>query len=266
MQKTQLCLTCALMAAAILSADHSIAQQRRAGSLDALLSSLHAANWGERADAYEQLRASSAALARTDVRRSLLDLLERETQLIESTLRESRGAVGISAKYGEEYSEYLAELSETVDKFANWSDPRQVCIFVHESYDPESRFASKLAANGKMTSPCLLKMFRSDVGIMRAKAASVLVQVVAVNNDLDAETTKSIRDVISTALKDSDESVRADTVEALGRFGKPDMIPALQRVAEFDSAVSRTKNTYWIRERALKAIASIRQRSDGQAK
>jgi hypothetical protein len=256
MQKTQLCLTCALMAAAILSADHSIAQQRRAGSLDALLSSLHAANWGERADAYEQLRASSAALARTDVRRSLLDLLERETQLIESTLRESRGAVGISAKYGEEYSEYLAELSETVDKFANWSDPRQVCIFVHESYDPES----------KMTSPCLLKMFRSDVGIMRAKAASVLVQVVAVNNDLDAETTKSIRDVISTALKDSDESVRADTVEALGRFGKPDMIPALQRVAEFDSAVSRTKNTYWIRERALKAIASIRQRSDGQAK
>lgn len=39
------------------------------------------------------------------------------------------------------------------------------------------------------------------------------------------------------------------------------MIPALQRVAETDPDVTRTRHTFWIRQDALKAIASIQKRS-----
>jgi hypothetical protein len=88
-------------------------------------------------------------LGNLQVREALLDLLDRENQLIESTLRDSHRQVGVSAKYGEDYGEYVDQLAETVDPFANWNDSRQVCIFVHESYNAESRFAAKIAAHAR---------------------------------------------------------------------------------------------------------------------
>ena len=48
-----------------------------------LLTQLHADEWTARAGGYEQLRADPTALTRTNVRRALLNLLDREDQLIE---------------------------------------------------------------------------------------------------------------------------------------------------------------------------------------
>jgi hypothetical protein len=181
--------------------------------------------------------------------------------MIEAALRESDGHVGVSGKYGEEYTEYVNELSETVHTFADWNDRRQACIFVRESYDPESKFAGALAAHGTTTVPCLLSMYKSDVWIVRGKAASVLVQAVAVSPNLDPEMRKAAHDVILAALRDTSASVRVDTVDALGRFGQPDIIPALQAVAQSDPYVGGPKKTFWIREHAVDAVTSIEERA-----
>src|SRR5450759_5032046 len=81
-------------------------------STDELLIQLNAGGWRSRADAYERLRSDASALARADVRRGLLTLLDREDRLVESTLRDSHELVGVSGKYGEAFSNYLAQLGE----------------------------------------------------------------------------------------------------------------------------------------------------------
>ncbi len=146
-------------------------------SVAELLTRLHSAVWKERSEAYEQLRAKPAALSSPKVRASLLDLLDRENQLVESTNR----GVGpsVDEKYGEAYAEYLGELGDTIDTFADWNDPHQVCIFVHEPYNPESKLGAKIAVHAKSAMPCLLEMSNSDVGADRAESIAVLVQALA---------------------------------------------------------------------------------------
>ena len=227
---------------------------RNAG-IPELLTQLHSADWAKRAEAYRQLRSDSGALATGQVRGELLILLDRENKVTETTLRDSNEQVGVSEKYGEEYSEYVSELGETVESFANWSDPRQVCIFVHEAYNPESRFASEIASHGKLAIPCLLQMYGSDVGLMRAEAAAVIVQALArpVEGVLDQATIRDAKQVVLNGLRDPSDAVRTDTIEALGAFGGQDMIPALRQVAERPGSGNTAD--------AMKAIAAIEKRS-----
>jgi hypothetical protein len=79
---------------------------------NALLSQLRSNNWQERAAAAEKLIADRDALRSDEVKSALIDLLERENQVIESTLRESNGQEGVSVKYGEGYSEYYSAQSD----------------------------------------------------------------------------------------------------------------------------------------------------------
>jgi hypothetical protein len=136
--------------------------------------------------------AVAEALSSRQVHEGLLKLLDSENRLVESVNRDSAGP-SVDEKYGEEYTEYLGELGETVGRIANWNDPRQVCIFVHESYDPESRFAAEIAAHGKIALPCLMQMFGSDVGLVRAEAAPVVVQALARTTGLDEQTIQAAK-------------------------------------------------------------------------
>jgi hypothetical protein len=197
------------------------------------------------------------------VQAALLDLLDRENHVIESTLRESHGQVGVSDKYGEGYGEYVAELGDTVDSFADWNDTHQVCILVNESYNPDSRFVAEIASHWKTAIPCLIKMYGSDVALTRAEAAPVLVRALASARDgLDPESSRAVRQVIVRALHDPHEAVRGNTVEALGSFGTEDMIPALKAVAETDP--SPEVQGHSIKKSASEAIAAIQKRAGQQ--
>jgi hypothetical protein len=110
--------------------------------------------------------------------------------------------VGASGKYGEEYGEYVAELGDTVDTFADWNDPRQVCTFVHEPYDPGSRFAAKIASHAKASAACLVELYGSDLDVLRGNAAAVLVRALANRQDVDAGTATQARQVVLRALRD----------------------------------------------------------------
>jgi hypothetical protein len=239
----------------------AIGQQKPAENVrgTGALTSLHSDDWSERAQAFERLRSDPSTLMDRKVQEDLLKVLDRENQLIESTLRDSHGRVGVSAKYGEGFGEYVDELGETVDSFGNWNDPHQVCIFVHESYDPDSRFAAKIASHARPAVPCLIEMFGSDVGLTRAEAAPLLVQALAKGrNQLDPATAEKAKQSILTALHDSEEAVRSSTVRALGEFGEEDMIPALRQVAEGDP--SPEVHGHSIRKSAMDSIGSIQKR------
>jgi hypothetical protein len=253
-----LVLTAGILASVICQAQEDSAKP----SLAQLLRQLGSSQWRDRARAYEKLRSDSKLLSDYHVQEGLLDLLDREDQLIESTLRSSNEQVGVSDKYGEEYSEYLGNLGEAVDSFADWNDARQVCICVHESYNPESRFAAKIAMHGKIALPCLMRMYGSDIGLARAEAAPLIVQALAKvpAGSLGDKAILAAKRLVLKALRDSSEAVRIDTIEALGSFGGEDMIPALKQMAESDPAAPAA-NGDSIRKWAAAAIAEIEKRA-----
>lgn len=236
-------------------------------SVTELLSKLHSATWQERSEAYEQLSSSPSTLSSPKVRASLLDLLDRENKALDAETRRSASGKATDRDAEEGNAEYLAKLQETVDSFADWNDQRQACILVGSSYNPESEFGAKIAAHAKVTVPCLLQMSNSDIGADRAQAIPVLVQALAkAKADLDTRYLEAAKAQISNGLHDQDAVVRGETVIALGAFGSPDMIPALENVARSDpGSDTRSDNgAEWfpIREEAKKAIALIKQRQE----
>jgi HEAT repeat protein len=103
-------------------------------------------------------------------------------------------------------------------------------------------------------------MYESDVGLMRANAAAVLVEVSA-KKTLDSGTSQAVRQIILHALHDPSESTRITTVDVLGKFGGEDMVPALREVEESDP--SAEVQGLSIRAEATKAIEAIHKRSGG---
>jgi hypothetical protein len=243
------------IASGILFAAICAAQQQPAvkPSVDELLRQLHHAQWTDRAEAYEKLSSDSKVLSDHRVQDELLNLLGRESGFIPHSNED-----GVSDGEEEAFVEYVGALGDTVDSFAHWNDPRQVCLFVHEGYDPESPFGAKIAAHGKVALPCLMQMFGSNI-LLRAEAAPVIVQALAKTAGLEPTTILTAKQLILKALHDQEEVVRINTVDALGRFGGEDMIPALKQVAQSDPAPGADGDA--IRKRAAEAIAAIEKRA-----
>jgi hypothetical protein len=218
----------------------------------ALIAGLQAANWADRSDAYEQLRSDPAALRKPEVRSALLDLVDRENKADWSK------EPGYDPQYNESHAEYVAELGDTVDSFADWSDPRQVCILAHQAYEPDGAFARKLAAVGQPIVPCLMQMAQSAASDDRYEAVPVLVQLRAKHRTLSTEATQKIRQATVAALHDTEVSVRISAIAALRDFGGQDMLEALQDVAVKDPSPEVDGQS--VRKYATRAIAAIQER------
>jgi len=225
--------------------------------LPELLSNLQSKDPTVRSRSYEALRSDADAMRSKEVQSALLDLLDREDREIESTLRASHEREGV----GEGYAEYVAELGDTVGSYADWTDTHQVCILVRQAYEWQTRFAGTVAAHAKVSIPCLIQMYRSDVGLTRAEAAPTLVRALADRRDgLDPYIAQEARRVVLRALQDPSEAVRSKTIKSLERFGTPEMIPSLRDVAKSDPA-GDADHGFWIREYAVHAIAAIQSRA-----
>jgi hypothetical protein len=239
----------ALVAGTTLSQTPTTKQQ-----ISDLLSALHAANWFDRASAYEQLRRDPEALRQPEVKSALLDLEDRENQTDWSK------EPGFDRRKSESRAEYRAELGDTVDSFVDWNDPYQLCIIAHTSYNTDSAFARRLAMAGQAVIPCLMQMAQSASFNDRYKAVAVLVQLRARDGKLSPEMSEKIMQVTIAALHDANENVRVFTVFTLRDFGGQDIIPALQAVAQTDPAPEVNGNS--IRKLAATAIAAIQKRTD----
>jgi len=206
-----------------------------------LLTKLRSDDVEERFEAYEQLHSDPDALRSAVVKAAFVNLLDRENH-------------HVMTGDEEDYAEYVSSLAETVAKFGDWSDPRQVCVLANSVDPPE-----ELADHAKVAVPCLLQRSKSSSPLARGAAVALLVQALAKGRgDLDAGTVQTVRQVILNGLRDPDEAVKIPTLKALERFGAEDMIPALRNVAEADPDPSEG---YAIRKWAAEAIAAIQKRT-----
>lgn len=227
-----------------------------------MLTMLHSGKWLERQHAFEQLRSDRTAIRSPKVQAALLSLLDLENQVLASDNRKAQSP-GYKDKYGEAYAEYSAQLGDTIQSFVDWKDPRQVCILVNQGYDPDSQLAARIADHGKIAVPCLVQLSKSDLGAYRGESVPILVQILTKKkDDLDPDTAQAIKQVVLTALHDSDIMARSFTIDALGKYGTEDMIPALKAVAETDP--SPEVQGHSIRKSAAEAIASIEKRTGRQ--
>jgi len=226
-----------------------------------LLAKLHSTEESEREEAFEQLLSDPANLKSPAVQAALLELLDRERQKLDSDLLEAQKKGYPDEGDNSEWGEYYSDLLGVVDSFANWNDPRQACILVDANPSDDSDFAAEIADHAKVTVPCLITRSNSAVSMIRAVAVPVLVQALTKASDTpDAKTIQTAKNIISAALQDSSDGVRAFTVHALGKFGSQDMIPALKKVAETDPAPEEDGHS--IRKQAADAVAAIEERTN----
>ena len=229
-------------------------------SVTVLLAKLHSTKEPEREEAFEKLRTNPASLQSPKVRTALLELLERENHENDSQLAEAQKKGYPDEGDNEGYAEYYGDLLGIVDSFADWNDSRQACILAEGAYNDDSAFAAKIVAHAKVTVPCLLKKSQSPISMNRAVTVPVLVRVLGeAKGSLDPTTALAARQIVLRALQDPDEAVRAFTVNALGRHGGEDMIPALRKVAEADPEPEVDGHS--IRRLAADAIAAIQKRA-----
>jgi hypothetical protein len=195
-----------------------------------------------RNDALEQLRSNPDALRDPKVKLALVSLMERENRV--TWARDDEG-----------YSEYVAWLAETVAKVVDWNDQRQVCILADGAY-----LEDELADHARVSVPCLLQRFKNVPHAFRGEVVAMMVQALAKGRkEIDPATVEAVQQATLSALHDSDEGVRIDVVEGLGKFGSEDMIPALKAVADTDPALE--VHGHSIRKWAAEAIAKIQKRA-----
>jgi HEAT repeat protein len=239
--RSLLCVICAACVTLTTAWGQQASSQK--ASPAELLSKLGSDEAIVRNDALEQLRSNPDALQDPRIKTALVNLLDKENHV----------------KFSEDdegYAEYVDWLAATTAKVVDWTDQRQVCILADGVY-----LEDELADHAKASLPCLLRRFNGARNAYRGRVVAMIVQVLAKGkSELDAATIQSVQDTILGALHDTDEHVRADTVRALGKFGGPEVIPALEEVAKTDKAVDKMDHSLWIREYAVKAIAKIQKR------
>lgn len=224
-----------------------------------LLARLHSRHWAARTDALDEIRSDQSMLHSRKVQTVLIDLLDQENQG-KDTSSNTVNSEDSDGDGGEEYAEYFASLREVVNSFADWNDPRQACILVYAGSDDYPDATVQAAARARAAMPCLLKRSKSDLAIDRAIAGPMLVEAVQkAQGTLDATTAQSARQIILHDLQDPDAGVRSLTVDALGKFGGIDMVPALKGVAANDP--SPEVDGHSVRKSAADAIARIQERA-----
>ena len=224
--------------------------------------------WEERAAAAGKLITEGHSSAQSDT--ALVGLLTRENQVVREAFVSGEGA---SAKYGEEYSEYVAKLADYVQQIAD-REPQLEGIWsalLNAPYDPESKFADWLSARGKEATPFLLAASRSSEPGSRGDSLLVLAKILVYSRgfpsrEITPKANQEILDAIHNGLSDRAAVCRLQAVKAVGLAGTQEDIDALQRIAAADPEVTRgpsgapEHNGFPVRDAARNAIELIRSR------
>lgn len=174
-----------------------------------LIKQLASDDMKQRMEAFYKIRSGGIAPENKELMNALLDLLEKENQLIDTTLRESNGRVGASGKYGEEYLEYVGWLGDVIFSKADLTDKRILSILLRSSYHPTARFAVKLLEYGDAAVPTLIELANSDITIRRVDAVEMLGLLISKHRvKISDQTADLIKQTLSQRLDDSDMLVK----------------------------------------------------------
>ncbi len=241
-----------------------------------LIAGLQNPNIEERIADAEALMADEARSPEADT--ALVSLLLRENILVRNAYLEG---VGSSAKYGEDYSNYVAFLGDAVMRIAD-KNPQRTDVWpalLNSPYDPESRFAVWLGSHGDKSAPFLIAQATRGDLISRTDALLVLAQIVAYEQTsekqarhLNADTVQVCDRLIRAGLNSLENIVRLQAVKALGIMGNRDDLEILARIATSDPVFSSGAGPkgdelyYPIRVAALRTVENLRLRLEAQQK
>ena len=227
-----------------------------------VLGKLNSPSVPDRAAAFRSLLNSPEVFKAAPVADLIVNLLQRENQLVRSTLLESQGRVGVSQKYGEGYSEYYSQLLDTAARIGNKEDPRVLEILARSSYNEDSPFAIKLSRDyGPRISPVILDLARSSFVYDKVQGVGMTGTILQYCDTLPPLLRGQLKAVLMAALVDEDVNGRG--IRALAEVGEVRDIELIERVRQNDKgAVMPDKSRrYFAREAADRAIAKIKQRA-----
>jgi hypothetical protein len=206
------------MLAALASATVAGAQEVIPG----LLAELESQNQMERASALDRLLKLPDALQSPVVRSALLSRLDAENQLNRTALRLSNGTKPAGDGDGEGYAEYVATLLGAVADSASWEDANTLRILTQSSYDPESKFAERLAGYADRILPTLIEDANSDVALIRTVTLEYIASILHVYRPASlkpdgASQLLALLNVKAT-MQERDFNVRTDAVQLLWKL------------------------------------------------
>lgn len=223
-----------------------------------------------RSTAYAALRHRRGAWSEPGMADALLHLVEREDELIASTLRESHNTVGVSDKYGEGYGEYYSDLLDTC--LANCDKDGLLTELLHNARNgAEGQWSAlellQVVNNGRFTLQQRLRIDSTFVAaatykgsfLVRRRALSALGEALQ-ESDLPAVAREEIHRAAVAAAADEYPNVRTSALVLLATFGDQADIELLRRAAASDTAtiVSGGRVTYPVRATAAAQLAKLK--------
>jgi hypothetical protein len=183
-----------------------------------LLSQLTSTEFARRMDAFVMLKGDHYVVRQSTVQQAFMDLLDRENKAISELAREGKGPAD---EFGETYAEdYYPDLLGMVSSFADFQDPRTIDILVRSAYNPDSRFASKLAERGDLVLPPLLRLSHSDVATER-QFAVMFIREILLNfkpKQLSSKAAEELVQQLRSAQTDANPAVKAEADRVLNQM------------------------------------------------
>jgi hypothetical protein len=228
---------------------------------------LEAPTWTQRAKVF--LAVPEKQWATSGMKEALLALLAREDSVIVATLVESSGKLGVSDKYGEEYSEYYGTVLGTCISYCdrtgllslmlNHTRPGSEMRF--DTLERLGRYAMRFSMSQRpLIDSALISGVADTNAFIQQGALNGLGMLLRTDRQLAQERRDRIHRALQAATADEHSDVRESAVGRLALFADPVDVPLLTTLAERDGArtTSRGVTTYPVREAARKAIAKIR--------
>ena len=166
---------------------------------DDLIKQLASDNIEQRINALKILKESGSA-PNEQVKKALIDLVDKENKIVEVKLRESDVQIGI----GEYYGEYLSELVSFVERHADLNDRRTLSILLHSFHT-----GAKMLDQGESLVPLLMEMLKEDFGLTREYAVEIMARLVSERRSkLSDATVQAIKQALTESLHDHHPMVR----------------------------------------------------------
>ena len=196
--------------------------------------------WQVRAKLFEDL--SSKSILSDGDKEASVRLLSNEEALI---ARAWKSGPSVDSQYGEDYGEYVGQLTDLVKRIAEESPNRTDVwpVLVRAPFNSDSEFAAWLAKHPLMTADLLLESAVQDDNVTRANSISVLAQIVGAKNPAAEERAATvrrgaaIRRVVRQGLSDPDALIRLHSVIAMELIGTLEDVPLLAKIASADPEV-----------------------------
>ena len=212
--------------------------------------------------AFEALKAQPGGVGDPEL---VVELLERENELVESTWVESNGTSGIVDSYGEGFAEYIGQLAGECSAHCDHHDPRVVRALAGVFTGDSPGMVDLAVDHGAELLPMALEKAKSRWVEFQEKGLLMLGGIGGASRGLSDRQAASVDSALITCLSRSCEpiggSAAAQAIATMIRLNPG--ISAERRLRMHDAIVAATANgDSMIRRAAVVALRDFRNSND----